>query len=330
MIFFTIGLPGRFAEWCDRVTARLAASLGGKVISRTWPSLADMFGFRPLASVLDQVALTLIGEDPDHLVMGIRQPTEQLRTALAETKAGFVVVLDDPRNAVADMISDTNAEVHAVTRTVANSCASIFRYATMPEALAIHADRATHDPAGTILSIARHFGIGIGADEANAILYGLADADFREIPPGGDDRAGRLPETGRRMVHGALAAYAEHFVSGSTLGPITWTRDLFMLANEPTKRPTDLLDITGDGRIVIYGPYIHLPAGSWTARITMGLSREAVGCTFLVDASDAGRQIACTTFIAERAGVHSTDLFFSLHEPTDRGVEIRVAVASNN
>jgi len=129
-------------------------------------------------------------------------------------------------------------------------------------------------------------------------------------------------------VDGALAAYARLFAGTGQLGQIVWTRDLFMLGD--LRAPTGIIDVPGSAGLIIYGPYLHLPAGSWTARMTLGFSAEAARHSFMVDAVHAGQQIAVTTFQPGSAGIYTTDLFFSLDEPSGAGVEFRVAVGVNN
>jgi hypothetical protein len=133
------------------------------------------------------------------------------------------------------------------------------------------------------------------------------------------------------MVDGALAAYAGAF-SGSGTGRIVWTRDLFIVASDPGKSPTEVLDVShvsGDDRFLIYGPYIQLPPGSWTARVLLGLSRDAAGYTFVVDAY-AGKRLANSSFQPLHGGVFAPEITFSIDEANGPGLEIRVLVGSDN
>ncbi|HEX3952475.1 MAG TPA: hypothetical protein VHW90_02810 [Stellaceae bacterium] len=330
MIYFTVGLPGRFAEWCDAVISYLAASRGGSVSIETWPSAADMLAFQPLVPVLNHVALSLIADNPDHLVMGIRQPNEQLRDALVETEAAFIVALDDPRLAAAEVFVDTEADPIAVTRAVANSCATLLQFATMPNALAVHADQARRDPAGTVGAIAQRFGIAIGAADAAGIVASVAEDDPALALQAPAEWTLDIPANAHRAVDGALGAYSRNFTGSGALGQITWTRDLFIRMDEPDKRPTEPIDATGNARILIYGPYLHLPAGSWNARVTLGFSPETARSSFWIDACYAGRQIACATIQPDAGGIYTTDLFFSLEGHSGLGLELRVAVGSDN
>ena len=330
MIFFSIGLPGKFADWCDTATGLLAGHLGGTVTVTVWPSLNDMFGYHMISSVLDEVALRLIGSSATHLVMGARLADERLCAALAETNARFVVALDDPRFAAADILAATNAEARMVARAVANSCSLVTRYASLPGALTMYADRERADPTAAIAAMAHHFGIEVDDAAVNSIADDLAAAGHDGALTRADDEwSRRVPVAAHKMLNGALAGYRDQ-LGGGDLGQIIWTRDLFIAAGQAGNL-TESLEASKGSPIcpIIYGPYIHLPAGSWTARVVLGFSPEAAGHTFLVDAF-SGRQLGSTSFQPERAGVYTVDINFSLDGPDGRGLEIRVWVWSDH
>jgi hypothetical protein len=326
VIFFSIGLPGRFAEWCEGVIARLA-TLSGPVVVGEWPSLDEMLGYRPLGPVLDQVGVMLLQNAPAHLVINVRQPDERLHAALAETAIPFVLALDDPRVAVADILAKTDFEPAAATRVVANSCPFVMRYSAMPGALRLHANEARGHASGAVLAIARHLRIPVAETEAAAIAESLAQAG---LAPGESASSARVPAVAdwvHKMLNGALDPYGELF-AGGILGHFVWTRDLFWRVDDPPQKPAELVDVSGGARCLIYGPYIHLPPGSWSARVVLGFSHEAIGYIFLVDACRANLQLAAVSFQPTAAGVHVTDISFTLGEAAGQGVEIRVMVLS--
>jgi hypothetical protein len=325
VIFFSVGLPGRFADWCDAVIARLAGSLGGPVVVTQWPSVDEMLGYHPVGRVLDQIGLILMRDAPAQLVIGARQPDERLRAAFAGTKVPFIVALDDPRGAVVDILVKTGAEPAAATRAVANSCPFIMRHLALPDALTLHARNARSDPCGTVSAIADHLRIPITESQAAEIADDLAQGGLVPIEAYGSEGAQFLPERRRKMLDGALAPYGEFF-AGANISQFVWTRDLFALVGNPTEKPAHVIDVSGGARCLIYGPYIHLTPGSWTARVVLGFSREATGHIFLVDACCSDQQLAATSFRPNNAGIQSAEISFSLGEETGQGVEIRVMV----
>jgi len=325
LLFLCVGLPGRLAEWCDLAAAHLARRLSGPVISRSWPSPAEMFGYEGLSSTLEHIAVSFIETGAAHVVLGARQPDEKLYAALGETGARFVLALDDPRMAVADMLAAPVAEPRQIARAVANSCALVTRYAALPGALRINPAQCWTDARAALAAMADHFGIGLGGSDIEAILADLpamdASAERRQW-------AADIPEALRKMIDGALAGYAQAFADAG-LDRIVWTRELFYLVTDAGKSPTEPLDAAGGSRILIYGPYIHLPSGSWNAQIVLGFSPEAAGYAFTVDVYSDG-VLAAATFQPDRAGVYTSDLSFSLNEARPQGVEVRVTVASND
>jgi hypothetical protein len=322
-----MGLPGGFADWCDAVMARLAARLGGEVSLASWPNLGDMLGYIDLSGALDEVGRTLIRSNGAHLVMGTRKPDERLQAVMAETHTRFLVALDDPREAVADIVAETNAALRMATRAVANSCPLLMRFAALPEALTLHADAAMADPANTVGRIADHFGITISAEHARRIVDDLMEATFDPTPTNRSaDWSARIPEAAHKTVDGALTGYCEYFAGGN-LGQLVWTRDLFILVGDPSRGPTEPIDVSGGVRYLFFGPYIDLPSGSWTARVVLGFSPETAGHSFVVDAF-AGRQLGATTVVPASGGIYTTEVTFTLGEQSGLGAEIRVMVAS--
>jgi|HubBroStandDraft_4_1064222.scaffolds.fasta_scaffold00255_4 hypothetical protein len=328
VVLFSVGLPGRFADWCDEVMVRLARQSGLGVLLRTWPSLADMFSYQDIPSTLDELGRVLIGSEAGHIVMGSRQPDHGLRVNLARTSARFLVALDDPREAVADILAETDADAKMVVRAVANSCPLVMQYTMLPEALRLHAEEAALHPADAVLAIAQQFGISIDSDAAAALVADLAAVGQSPSPGAAGETTSRLPSEYRKMVDGALLPYRGWFAEGR-LDQLVWTRELFYLAADAGRSPTEPLDVSGGCRILIYGPYIQLPAGSWTAQVVLGFSQEAVGYTFFVDAF-AGGELAATTFQPARLGIYTAELTFSLGEPSGKGVEVRVMVMSED
>lgn len=282
-----------------------------------------MVGYQPTPAPLERIAQALIANDSDHLVISVRQPDERLRAALAETRLRFVVALDDPHQAAGEFLDETGADPNLATRAIANSCAAVMRYTALPGALALRSEAARADPIGTVAALARHLGLSPGDAELARVATGIA-----KLWPSGSDGAERFPAAARKTMHAALAGYEESF-AGKTLGQLAWNRELFAAA-DPDKRATDILDLSGGARIIVFGPYIHLPPGSWTARVYLGLSPEAAGHTLLIDAY-AGAELAAASLQPASGGIYATDVNFALDEEScEHPVEIRVTVTQHD
>lgn len=323
MILPCVGLPGRFNRWCGEVAAGLAEAAGYRAAICVWPTDPEIFGFEPPAPVTEEIARQFIVTAPEVLVAVVRQPDERLLSMLASSGTRFVVALDDPRVAAAELLDATGAEVGLVTRAVANACPLLTRFAELPGALALTADRARGDPGVAIAAIGNHF--ALPATKARS-------ARSRKTLATSEHIGGAAPSTGEteaRVIDDALAGYADQF-GGGNLGRLVWRRELFVLYADGFQRPTGFVDLSGPPRPLVYGPYIQLAPGQWSARVFLGLSPEAAGNTFLVDAFADLEQLGHAIVTPVKGGVYAADIEFSLSRPSSKGVEIRTLALSEN
>jgi SAM-dependent methyltransferase len=224
-----------------------------------------------------------------------------------------------------DLAAKSDIAPRRVTRAVANCCPFLLSYVSMEGALALHANDAAADQRGAALAIARHFDIQVNEAEVVEIVRDLALAG---IVPRRSENAllhrWSLSEAEQKMVDGALAAYAQYFAERS-MGPIVWTRDLFILGEDGTRQPTSALDVSGESRILIYGPYVHLPPGRWSAQVVLGFSKEAAGNTFFIDVF-TGAQLGVARVQPASAGIFDIEVAFSVERPHGIGIEVRVVI----
>src|SRR5436305_625527 len=112
MVFFSIGLPSRFAEWCDQLVLRL--------MQRQFGSAEAV----PLNS-LDELASAVVRSKATQLVVCCRQPVLRLQTEILQAQRPFLVALGDPRAALRNLIESAGYQFADATRAVASSCAAM-------------------------------------------------------------------------------------------------------------------------------------------------------------------------------------------------------------
>jgi hypothetical protein len=313
MILFSIGLPGRFAEWCDAVIFRLAQRALGPV------ELVRL-------NTLDELASAMIRTGAPHFVVCSRQPGGGVQTALAQAARRFIAVLGEPRAALRDLAARPGLDLIAATRAVASSCASILSCAAMPEALVLSGVKYGHDLVSTAMMIARHLELDVTGDEIETIVAALRDEGV--VPLSAEDDAwwNSLEEPQQTLVNGALGAYVDHF-AGDELGKITWERELFFISEEPAAhepvRASRPVDITGRIRFLVYGPYINLPPGSWSASVILGFSPEAAGMTYIIEVF-AGIQLTHVRIEPGDERIFEANLHFSVDAAVDHPIQIRI------
>jgi hypothetical protein len=313
MFFLIMGLPGHFSEWCDTVTAQLAErALGPTGIIA--------------ANTLEEISLGVMRSGASRAVVAARRPGGRLCAALVENRRNFIVALDDPLTALADLVLDQGVELAAATQAVASSCAALITCRSAPGVLILQSGRDWPQQEVTVVAVARHLQIAADGSEIANLVAGLS-AGYA-VRPRHDAIAWwhGLEEAERQMTDGALRAYLGDPEISEGLS-IAWTRDLFFLGDHLHERATGPIDITGRPRCLLHGPYIMLPLGCWSLSLTMLFSREAAEQEFLVDVY-ADRPLASSTIRPQREGRTEVAIDFALGASTEQAIAIRVSSVS--
>jgi hypothetical protein len=301
MIFLSVGLPSCFTEWCDGITIRLVQQTLGPV---------ETAG----ADTIEQFAFAVIKARSPHLVIVSRQTVGRLWEALAQANKDIIVVLDDPRLALENLVVRHGFDFLEATRMVAKGCAAVVSCMSIPGTLILRASTDGTNPGAIAEAIARHLRLSVSEADIENIFEGL---DPRPWPQEGAVWWDRLKDSERALAAGALEPYVAHFAGGD-LVPITWERELFFINEEvhqeqrqPASRPAD---ITGRPRYVVLGPYITLPPGSWSATVALGFSEGAAEMSYVVEVLTDARLTHVRIEPGKQRFVEA-NLNFSLAEP---------------
>jgi hypothetical protein len=313
MVLFSIGLPSRFAEWCDALTLALAVR-----------GLGAAEGIS--LNTLEEFAAAALRTRAPHLVAWSRQPMLRLQSEIMQGGQPFLVACGDPRDAVRHLVEYAGQDLTEAVRTVANSCAAMRILTTAPGALVL-SDNQSADPTGTAWAIANHFGLAVSAQQISDVLVELAAAGMAAPRAGDGAWADGLGERERAIVDGALQPYGANLAAAAALDPLIWERELFFIFEDPPA-PTPLVasrpvDITGRARVLVYGPYLNLPPGDWSANVVLGFSAETAGMSFLIDVC-AGRSLSSTRLESTGARIAEVNLHFVIENTLDQPIEVRV------
>ena len=310
MLYSVIGLPGRFTEWCDAATAGIThRALGPTELVRV--------------DTLEEISLWMIRTGASRAVVASRQPGGRLLSALVEAGRSFLVVVEDPRTALAEAVHRQPNDVAAAAQLVASSCAGITRYVSSPGALALFRDRDGSNPVITARAIAHHLALNVRDADIVEIVDDLAAAGLTFERSGVAAQWHGLGVEERRVVDGAIGPFVTYLATGN-LSPIIWERELFFLGDRPTERATGVIDVTGRARRLLDGPYIMLPPGSWSLSLRVLFSRETTEHDFLLEVV-AGRPVASRTIRPYAEGAFEVDLAFTIEATTDHPIAIRLS-----
>jgi hypothetical protein len=310
MLFFVAGLPGRFAEWCDAVTARLVQTILGPT--------------RILhANTLDEISRGLLSAGPSQAVLSSRQPGGRLRTALIAARRPFVLALDDPRVALSQIVRRGDSNMAAAIRAVAGSCAGVAGYISAPGALVLNAEPASHDAEASAAVIADHFQLAVNSAAIAEIVRDLGNGGI--TPERGDEIEWweTLESATKAAAIGALGSFVNSFAAGK-LQPIHWVPDLFILGDRPAEPGSGAIDITGRARCLMHGPHIMLPPGCWSLALELVFSPEAAEYEFAVEVS-AGALLGHRLIRPQRGGGLETNIEFVVDEGGEHPIDIRLS-----
>jgi hypothetical protein len=310
MILFSIGVPSRFTEWCDALIGRLAECSFGSV-----ECIA--------LNTIEELAAAVLKTRASHIVACSRRPVIRLQTEIIEGKRPFLVAIGDPYTALRNLAERGGYDLVEATRAVASSCAAMLALTTAAGALVVSGGEAAN-PIEVAAAIADHFELSTSRSEIATIVSELYEAGI--TPDQVDDSAwwNALSDRQRAVVNGALLPYRP----AADLRSLVWEPELFFIHHDP-RTPTPVpaaghVDITGRVRFLVYGPYIDLPRGSWSATVVLGFSAEAAGMSFMVEAF-AGRQLCCTRVEPLVAQIIEADLQFVIDNSIDQPLQIRIA-----
>src|SRR5579864_711758 len=219
MIYFSIGLPGRFAEWCDQLVWRLVERHGGSVAAAALNGLEELAG-------------AVIRARASDLVVCCRQPVLRLQSEIVRADLPFVLALGDPRAALRDQIERQGATLADATRAVASSCAMLLTMAQAPHALVLRAEDAT-DPSEVAVAVARHLAISVEAGELGQLAAAISAPDAGPDAADDDAWSAGLRAREQAIVEGALDPYVGYFGDGG-LQRLVWEPELFFINEEPS------------------------------------------------------------------------------------------------
>jgi len=313
MIFPSIGLPGRFADWCDAVVTALVERALGR---------ADLIS----GNTLSEIGASALMGSGSHLVVASRQPTEELRAALTEAQLPLLVTFDDPRACFYNLAVRHGLEWNAATRATAGSCATIACCAAMPGTLLLRADQHGPDPTGAATAIARWFGLDLDDADIAEVLAPIPSASALSAEGELDEWWAGLDEAKRSVALGPMQGYNDYF-RGDALGPLIWRRDLFFLGDDPYQPADRAIAIGGEVRNLVFGPYITLPPGGWAATVALGISKAAVEMEYGIEviAGPNCVRLGHATFQPQRHGLLESTLQFKIEASTDQPISLRVA-----
>ncbi|MBU1213240.1 MAG: hypothetical protein KJ587_18525 [Alphaproteobacteria bacterium] len=100
---------------------------------------------------------------------------------------------------------------------------------------------------------------------------------------------------------------------------IIWPAECFYLADEPDAKKmassNAFIELTGPSRMLLHGPYLHLPAARYRAAITLDVRDFAKDCIFRVDVSCGATELGKFRLVPRKPGRSIAEFEFEVVDP---------------
>jgi hypothetical protein len=241
-----------------------------------------------------------------------------LRATLVASGRAFLVILDDPFAVFTTLAVGCGIEPVAATRMTATSYAALVGYGAAENAAVLRSDQHAGDPIAAARFIAEQLGLPLSTAE---VIEAVAGVPPYATEAWSDGIARSCPE----FAIGALRGYRDYF-AGRGWSDISWSRELFVLGDDPKRSADGVLDLAGGIRTLLFGPFIALPFGSWRCGVTLAVSKEAADLGVSVEVLVGPRfvSIAAATTTPDEHGICRVTLSFVVDPHTDQPVSLRI------
>lgn len=238
-------------------------------------------------------------------------PSPDLLRDLEFCRTPAIMVVADPMRSVAHLLEERLSDIGAV-RSVSASIACLLDRWTLDETEA----RAQNAP-GFALFLAR-------LAESSGVNVSFSDIERIELQAG--ELADRLVDIGTQKQTAPLPANSLWALAAAALPRLCdprrgdsriqtmWLGPLFLLGDCPDTWMRGPVDLSGPARCVLYGPYLHLPPGRWSARLVLGLAGHDGTESFTVEIV-CGEVIAKGSFSAQGSGLFEVRMDFTHRDP---------------
>lgn len=307
MIFPVLGLQAPLTFWCCRAVTELVARSRGQ---------ARVFHADGAGDLLRNI---LSADTP--AVATSSRPDNLMRQALLASGRRFILSAAQPQASIEHLIGNGAAPLDA-TRGVLADLAALYGLVAANKDGIVTQDDVLRDAAGTVSRIARRLALECSPEDAGAIADAISSALVPTAP--GAVAPSSIDREDQAAVAGAVDSLTTALSDGRYERLVATRR--FFTETATGGAPLEPIDATGRNRLLIYGPFISLPAGDWTAHCVYSFSPGLVGTPMTVDVIHfvgGFTELARTSFVVTSAGRFDVDVRFAHTEPSAT-LEIRL------
>jgi hypothetical protein len=260
-------LPGPLATWCNDLINHAALTAGMSV--RHFDRSDDLTAGTPASIYLCQY------------------PSISAIDAVRNARLNAVLIAQDPAWSIAEALQSGSAPLEAIRAVTASATANLAIGSTSRSRLVFPS------PAESAAAVARRLLVAVGLPADPATIAAANDLIGRGLSPeaplgdvltrvSGRGQPAPLSEMVRDVVakvtNGAMA-----MAQGERGYPIIWPTEVYFSGDRPNEPVDPISAVTGPSRVMIYGPYLHLPPARYTVEIIITFAGRIEDIPFLLE-----------------------------------------------
>jgi len=278
------------------------------------------------------------GSSTDCTVLYTTSPTLGLARLLARAKAPIIAAVDDPRDVVSFRVSAEGLPIQQALRDYTRSVAILDFFSSVPTSTRVESSAYSKPFRTFLIELVNSCRLDIGMELREAVVaavtgtpsggddISVGDLVVRDVP--GADRPGEcsaLDARSKSLVEDIGRQY-EAMPHGGDRATVACPLMLYIADKQICYEPEHpWLSMVGPARCILWGPYIHLPRGKWSAQVTFAVRGNISGNVLRIQVL---RELSeCATAVAKLAdfGVFACELGFEIDDPLDR-IEVTFAL----
>lgn len=260
-------LPGPLVHWCNAVVGAVAARAGVPI--RLIDRLDEIATGANLGIHMCQYpslsAIEAVGNGRLDAVLMVQDPEWSVACAMQDGSSVLEAIRSVSASTVANLAIGATSRSRLVFPDWRESASTTARKLVM--AAGLPADPATLGAIGDV--------IGAGLDVETPLGEVVAHQSQRTPPPA-------LPQ-GVRTLLAKVTAGAMAMAQGDSGQPIVWPTEVYLSGDRPNEHVTSIAAVTGPSRVMMYGPYLHLPPARYTVEIIIAFAGRIEDVPFLLE-----------------------------------------------
>jgi hypothetical protein len=230
----------------------------------------DVISANDITTLRDELARVRL----PHVLLHSEAPDAGLVDTLRRSDAPYVIVTSDPLSVVQDLMAERQIDLPSAIRAASLNLSCLHDLALTPSAVVIRRMGYEDDLHGIVRALMRSTTSVLEASDTEKLLISL----FPEGRNGGRWSITKILEcyfsNQAREPKEVILSREEIELTKSALGDFSqlgsqkfnraqWAPAIFLSIDTGGAYVPDIINITGTFRCPVYGPYIHLPPGTW-------------------------------------------------------------------